>query len=54
MFSHVFVGVADFDRALAFYRPLMQSLGIVERFCRSDKPWPAGTAAAAPGLASWS
>ena len=31
MFSHVFVGVTDFDRALAFYRPLMEVLGIDER-----------------------
>ena len=23
MFSHVFVGSRDFDRALSFYRPLM-------------------------------
>jgi len=23
VFSHVFVGVTDFDRALAFYTPLM-------------------------------
>jgi len=28
MFSHVFVGVSDFDRAYAFYAPLMESLGI--------------------------
>lgn len=26
MFSHVFVGVSDFDRALAFYRALIQQV----------------------------
>jgi catechol 2,3-dioxygenase-like lactoylglutathione lyase family enzyme len=39
MFSHVFVSVSDFDRALAFYRPLMQCLGLEERFCEPEKPW---------------
>ena len=39
MFSHIFVSVGDFGRALAFYRPLMQSLGLQERFCEPDKPW---------------
>ena len=39
MFSHVIVGVTDFDRALAFYRPLMALLGIAERFCDRDRPW---------------
>ena len=39
MFSHVFMSVKDFDRALAFYRPLMECLGIAARFCEPDKPW---------------
>ena len=39
MFSHVFIGVGDFDRALAFYRALMPVLGIKERFCEPDRPW---------------
>lgn len=39
MFSHVFVGVTDFERALAFYRALMPVLGIHERFCEPDRPW---------------
>ena len=39
MFSHIFVGVTDFDRALAFYRPLMATLGIQERFCEPGRPW---------------
>ena len=39
MFSHVFVGVSDFERALAFYRPLMAALGHNERFCDASRPW---------------
>jgi lactoylglutathione lyase len=39
VFSHVFVGVSDFERALAFYNPLMLSLGIEARFCERNRPW---------------
>lgn len=39
MFSHIFVGVTDFERALAFYVPLMEKLGIPPRFCDRDRPW---------------
>src|ERR1044072_7278877 len=39
MFSHVFVGVTDFDRAMAFYTPLMEALGIQPRFCERSRPW---------------
>jgi catechol 2,3-dioxygenase-like lactoylglutathione lyase family enzyme len=39
MFSHIFVGVTDFGRALAFYRALMPVLGILERFCEPDRSW---------------
>ena len=39
MFSHVFVGVTDFDRALAFYGPLMAALGIPARFCEPERSW---------------
>jgi lactoylglutathione lyase len=39
MFSHVMVGLTDLDRALAFYRPLMQALGLEERFCQPDQHW---------------
>lgn len=39
MFSHVYVSTNDFERALAFYRPLMDALGIRARFCEADKPW---------------
>jgi catechol 2,3-dioxygenase-like lactoylglutathione lyase family enzyme len=39
VFSHVFVGVKNFERALAFYRALMPVLGIRERFCEPERPW---------------
>ena len=39
MFSHIFVGVSDFERALAFYNPLMSALGIKARFCDHARPW---------------
>lgn len=43
MFSHVFLGIgpaADaFDRALAFYDPLMAVLGIAPRFRDASRPW---------------
>lgn len=39
MFSHIFVGVNDFERALSFYGPLMSVLGVEERFCDRHRPW---------------
>jgi catechol 2,3-dioxygenase-like lactoylglutathione lyase family enzyme len=39
MFSHVFVGVSDFDRALRFYGPVLGALGLAQRFCEPEKPW---------------
>jgi uncharacterized protein YndB with AHSA1/START domain/catechol 2,3-dioxygenase-like lactoylglutathione lyase family enzyme len=39
LFSHVFVGVSDFGRALSFYRALFACLGIEERFCEPQRPW---------------
>ena len=39
MFSHIFIGVTDFDRALNFYRALMPVLEIKERFCDAERPW---------------
>lgn len=41
MFSHVFIGISDFQKALAFYVPLMEALGIEQRFCRPERPWAA-------------
>ncbi|WP_137885151.1 VOC family protein [Pseudomonas sp. 2FE] len=39
MFSHIFVGVTDFDRALSFYSALMPCLGIEARFCDHNRSW---------------
>ena len=38
MFSHIFVGVTDFERALRFYAPVMDALGLQLRFCERDRP----------------
>ena len=48
MFSHVFVGVQDFDRALAFYTPLMAALGLPLRFIERDRPWAGWQSAPGP------
>jgi catechol 2,3-dioxygenase-like lactoylglutathione lyase family enzyme len=39
MFSHVFIGVGDVERALAFYRPILGALGLEARFCDPNRPW---------------
>ena len=39
MFSHIFLGVSDFQRALSFYSPVMEALEIKLRFCEPERPW---------------
>lgn len=39
MISHVYLSTSNFERALAFYRPLLAGLGIAERFCDTTRPW---------------
>ena len=39
MFSHVMVGVTDFERSMAFYKPVLDALGIQFRFQEPDRPW---------------
>lgn len=39
MLSHVFIGVNDFDRAMAFYSPVLERLGLVLRFTEPARPW---------------
>jgi catechol 2,3-dioxygenase-like lactoylglutathione lyase family enzyme len=39
MFSHIMVGVSDFQRAMAFYTPVLQALGVQFRFLEEDRPW---------------
>ncbi|MBU2237079.1 MAG: VOC family protein, partial [Gammaproteobacteria bacterium] len=41
MFSHIYYGVSDFERAYGFYSKLMTCLAMQERFCDRDKPWAA-------------
>ena len=48
MFSHIFVGITDFDRALAFYDPLMRALGNERRFCQPERPWAGWQSAPGP------
>jgi catechol 2,3-dioxygenase-like lactoylglutathione lyase family enzyme len=40
MLSHVTVGIGDIDRAMAFYRPLMEALGWEEKFATRNPPGP--------------
>jgi catechol 2,3-dioxygenase-like lactoylglutathione lyase family enzyme len=39
MFSHIFVSVKDFARALAFHSQVMNALGLEMRFCELQRPW---------------
>jgi lactoylglutathione lyase len=39
MFSHIYIGVSDFERAFSFYTSLMNCLGIEARFCDRGRPW---------------
>lgn len=39
MFSHIFVSVKDFERALAFHTQVMDALGLELRFCQPERPW---------------
>jgi catechol 2,3-dioxygenase-like lactoylglutathione lyase family enzyme len=39
MLSHVHIGVTDFQRAFAFYRALMETLGYPLKFLEPEKFW---------------
>ncbi len=39
MLSHVYIGITDFARAFAFYKPIMDKLGLRQRFIESEKSW---------------
>lgn len=39
MLSHIFIGISDFPKAMAFYQPLMASLGVQPRFADESHPW---------------
>lgn len=48
MFSHIFIGVSDFDRAFAFYSGLAAVLGVELRFCDRARPWAGWQSAPGP------
>ena len=39
MFSHIFIGITDFDRALVFYDAVLSGLGLQARFCDRSRSW---------------
>ena len=39
MLSHTHLGIADLDRALRFYAPLMAELGLVLKFHEPENDW---------------
>ena len=39
MFSHINIGITDFDRAFAFHDGLMRLLGMRQRFADKEKGW---------------
>ncbi|MEJ0047254.1 MAG: VOC family protein [Rhodospirillales bacterium] len=41
MISHVYIGITDFSRALAFYAALTEELGLVLKFLEPEVPWAA-------------
>lgn len=41
MLSHIYLGVTDFERAVAFYAPIMVALGLKQRFADPVKGWAA-------------
>ncbi len=41
MISHVYIGIADFQRALPLYASVMDELGLVQKFCDAAHPWAA-------------
>lgn len=48
MFSHIMVGVTDFDRAAAFYKPVLDALAIQLRFEDPERPWAAWQSSPGP------
>jgi catechol 2,3-dioxygenase-like lactoylglutathione lyase family enzyme len=48
MFSHVFIGISDFEHAFRFYSAVTEQLGLGLKFCDDQKPWAAWAADGAP------
>jgi catechol 2,3-dioxygenase-like lactoylglutathione lyase family enzyme len=47
MLSHIYLGVSDFERAQAFYAPIMAALGLRQRFSDPIEGWAAWNPASA-------
>ncbi len=41
MYSHIFIGINDFEGAMAFYQPLAGTLGLTLRFSDAENCWAA-------------
>jgi catechol 2,3-dioxygenase-like lactoylglutathione lyase family enzyme len=39
MISHIVIGIGDFGRAMRFYSPLMEALGLKVRLTDASVPW---------------
>nr|WP_294504349.1 VOC family protein [uncultured Rhodopila sp.] len=39
MLSHVYIGISDFGRALAFYSDVLETLGLSLKFSQPEKSW---------------
>jgi catechol 2,3-dioxygenase-like lactoylglutathione lyase family enzyme len=39
MLSHVYIGIADFERCFAFYAAVLDTLGLELKFREDDWPW---------------
>ncbi|WP_312241070.1 VOC family protein [Pantoea sp.] len=39
MYSHIMLGVQDFERAFSFYSAILAPLQLTLRFCERDVPW---------------
>ena len=39
MLSHVYIGISDFGRALAFYTAVLDTLGLTLKFSQPEKSW---------------
>ena len=48
MISHVFIGVADFNRAASFYAQILLELGLVLKFSEPESGWAGWVSPAAP------
>ena len=48
MFSHIFLGVSDFERAFGFYNAVLTGLGLDAHFRDRSRPWAGWQSAGEP------